>query len=85
MRSCAGIDFQFINPGQGFRAEWVRGTVGKLINGCRPLGDQSTTAAMEVAAGGALYQVPSNSEHFSREPGRFRPHTRCRRHGKQFA
>lgn len=52
-----GIDFQFSDPGQGFRAEWVRGTVGKLIHGCRPLGDQPTTAAMEVAAGGALYQV----------------------------
>jgi hypothetical protein len=36
----------------------VRGTVGKLIDGVGDLGGASAQAAVEVAAGGALYQVP---------------------------
>jgi hypothetical protein len=35
----------------------VRGTVGKLIDEVRDLGGASAQAAVEVAAGGVLYQV----------------------------
>ncbi len=53
----AGIDFRFSDPGQGFDARAVRGTVGKLIDSALPLAGAPTATALEVAAGGALYQA----------------------------
>lgn len=50
---CAGCDFRYVNPGGGFDARKVRGVVARLVHVKEP----ATTLALEVAAGGKLYQV----------------------------
>lgn len=50
---CAGVNFQYRDPERGFDRGRVKGVVAKLVR----LQDPSTTTALEVAAGGKLYQV----------------------------
>lgn len=49
----AGVNFQFQDPERGFDRGKVKGVVAKLVH----LQDPTTTTALEVAAGGKLYQV----------------------------
>jgi hypothetical protein len=55
---CAGLDFRYSSPEPGFQKERVKGVVAKLVR----LRDEATTTALEVAAGGKLYQVVVDSE-----------------------
>ena len=48
-----GVNFQFQDPERGFDRGKVKGVVAKLVH----LQDPTTTTALEVAAGGKLYQV----------------------------
>lgn len=52
----AGMDFQYKDPDRGFNRAAVKGVVAKLVR----VKDPSTTTALEVAAGGKLYQVTSS-------------------------
>ncbi len=49
----AGVNFQYRDPERGFNRGKVKGVVAKLVH----LQDSATTTALEVAAGGKLYQV----------------------------
>lgn len=49
----AGVNFQYRDPERGFNQGKVKGVVAKLVH----LQDPATTTALEVAAGGKLYQV----------------------------
>ena len=49
----AGVNFQYRDPERGFNRGKVKGVVAKLVH----LQDPTTTTALEVAAGGKLYQV----------------------------
>ena len=49
----AGVNFQYRDPERGFDRGKVKGVVAKLVR----LQDPATTTALEVAAGGKLYQV----------------------------
>ncbi len=51
---CAGTDFQFQDPERGFDRARVKGVVARLVR----VKDASAATALEVAAGGKLYQVP---------------------------
>ena len=48
-----GVNFQYRDPERGFDRGKVKGVVAKLVR----LQDPATTTALEVAAGGKLYQV----------------------------
>ncbi|KAL3152148.1 hypothetical protein ABBQ32_001245 [Trebouxia sp. C0010 RCD-2024] len=54
----AGINFQYRDPERGFDRGRVKGVVAKLVH----LQDPTTTTALEVAAGGKLYQVVVDSD-----------------------
>lgn len=47
------MNFQYRDPERGFNRGKVKGVVAKLVH----LQDPATTTALEVAAGGKLYQV----------------------------
>ena len=47
------MNFQYQDPERGFDRGRVKGVVAKLVH----LQDPATTTALEVAAGGKLYQV----------------------------
>lgn len=47
------MDFQYKDPDRGFDRASVKGVVAKLVR----VKDPATTTALEVAAGGKLYQV----------------------------
>jgi len=47
------VNFQYQDPERGFNRGKVKGVVAKLVH----LQDPATTTALEVAAGGKLYQV----------------------------
>lgn len=49
----AAIDFRYSDPERGFDRSRVKGVVAKLTR----VADPSTATALEVAAGGKLYQV----------------------------
>lgn len=51
--SAAAIDFQYRDPERGFDRSRVKGMVAKLVR----VQDPATSTALEVAAGGKLYQV----------------------------
>ena len=53
----AGVNFQYRDPERGFDQGKVKGVVAKLVH----LQDPTTTTALEVAAGGKLYQVKVSS------------------------
>ncbi|PRW61562.1 structural maintenance of chromosomes 2-1 isoform A [Chlorella sorokiniana] len=54
----AAIDFRYSDPERGFDRSRVKGVVAKLTR----VADPSTATALEVAAGGKLYQVVVDSE-----------------------
>lgn len=54
----AALNFQFKDPDRGFDRSSVKGVVASLVR----LKDGATTTALEVAAGGKLYQVVVDSE-----------------------
>ncbi|KAL0051178.1 hypothetical protein WJX82_003135 [Trebouxia sp. C0006] len=54
----AGVNFQYRDPERGFNRGKVKGVVAKLVH----LQDPTTTTALEVAAGGKLYQVVVDSD-----------------------
>lgn len=47
------MDFQYRDPDRGFDRAAVKGVVARLVR----VKDPATTTALEVAAGGKLYQV----------------------------
>ncbi len=49
----AAIDFRYSDPERGFDRSRVKGVVAKLTR----VADPATATALEVAAGGKLYQV----------------------------
>ncbi len=55
MTACAlaGVDFSFKDPDRGFDRSRVKGVVARLVR----VRDASAATALEVAAGGKLYQV----------------------------
>lgn len=50
----AGMDFRYADPDKGFKRASVKGVLGRLVE----LKDSQHATALEVAAGGKLYQVP---------------------------
>eukprot|EP00884_Botryococcus_braunii_P016555 jgi/Botrbrau1/3583/Bobra.0078s0035.1 len=54
----AGVNFRYSSPDPGFQKEKVKGVVAKLVR----LKDETTTTALEVVAGGKLYQVVVDTE-----------------------
>ena len=50
---CAGMDFRYTDPDRGFKRASVKGVLGRLVE----LKDSQHATALEVAAGGKLYQV----------------------------
>lgn len=56
-RWVTGVNFQYRDPERGFDRGKVKGVVAKLVH----LQDPTTTTALEVAAGGKLYQVKVSS------------------------
>ncbi|KIY95276.1 Structural maintenance of chromosomes protein 2-2 [Monoraphidium neglectum] len=52
------LDFQFKDPERGFDRDRVKGVVAKLVR----VQDPSTATALEVVAGGRLYQVVVDSD-----------------------
>ena len=54
----AGLDFRFRDPEANFDHGRVKGVVAKLVR----VKDVSTATALEVAAGGKLYQVVVDTE-----------------------
>lgn len=54
----AAVNFDFKDPSRGFDRSKVKGVVAKLVR----VADPKTTTALEVAAGGKLYQVVVDSE-----------------------
>ena len=53
MHSSTGVDFSFKDPERGFDRARVKGVVARLVR----VKDAAATTALEVAAGGKLYQV----------------------------
>ena len=54
----ARLKFDYEHPGKGFDAEKVRGVLASLVTPC----DGKYAAALEVVAGGRLYQVVVDDE-----------------------
>lgn len=54
----AGLDFRYRDPEPNFQASRVKGVVAKLVQ----VKDSAAATALEVAAGGKLYQVVVDSE-----------------------
>lgn len=54
----SSLDFQYRDPEKGFDRNKVKGVVAKLVH----IEDPSVSTALEVAAGGKLYQVVVDSE-----------------------
>ncbi|GBF88023.1 structural maintenance of chromosomes 2-like [Raphidocelis subcapitata] len=54
----SSLDFQFKDPERGFDRERVKGVVAKLVR----VRDPATATALEVVAGGRLYQVVVDSD-----------------------
>lgn len=54
----ADLDFRYRDPEAGFRHDRVKGVVAKLVQ----LKDIQSATALEVAAGGKLYQVIVDTE-----------------------
>ena len=54
----AGLDFRFRDPEANFQRSRVKGVVAKLIS----VKDTNTATALEVAAGGKLFQVIVDTE-----------------------
>ena len=54
----AALNFQYQDPERGFDRSRVKGVVARLVR----ITDPSTSTALEVAAGGKLYQVVVDSE-----------------------
>ncbi|KAI8462562.1 MAG: structural maintenance of chromosomes protein 2 [Monoraphidium minutum] len=54
----SSVDFQYRDPERGFDRDRVKGVVAKLVR----VQDPSTAAALEVVAGGRLYQVVVDSD-----------------------
>ena len=54
----AGMDFQYRDPERGFDRSSVKGVVAKLVR----VKDPANATALEVAAGGKLYQVVVDTE-----------------------
>ena len=52
----AAVDFQYRDPERGFDRSRVKGVVAKLVR----VQDPATSTALEVAAGGKLYQARSS-------------------------
>jgi len=63
MRGESKLNFQFTNPESGFDRSKVKGCVAKLVT----LKDKTHAAALEVAAGGKLYQVVVDSAETSKK------------------
>jgi len=59
----AGCDFKFSDPRAGFDRSRVRGVLAKLVH----VKDPATSVALEVAAGGKLYQVVVEDEVTAKE------------------
>ena len=55
----AGVDFSFRDPERGFDRARVKGVVARLVR----VRDAAATTALEVAAGGKLYQVGTAAAH----------------------
>lgn len=55
---CADLDFRFRDPEAGFERSKVKGVVAKLVR----VKDTSNATALEVAAGGKLYQIVVDTE-----------------------
>ena len=55
---CVGLDFRFRDPEANFQRSRVKGVVAKLIS----VKDTNTATALEVAAGGKLFQVIVDTE-----------------------
>jgi len=53
-----GMDFQYRDPERGFDRSSVKGVIAKLVR----VQDPTNTTALEVAAGGKLYQVIVDTE-----------------------
>lgn len=56
--SLANVDFRYADPEKGFDRSRVKGVVAKLVR----VKDPATTTALEVAAGGKLYNVVVDNE-----------------------
>ena len=56
--TAAGMDFQYRDPERGFDRSAVKGVVAKLVR----VKDSADATALEVAAGGKLYQVIVDTE-----------------------
>lgn len=54
----SGLDFRYADPSPGFDRSKVKGVVAKLVR----VADPATSLALEVAAGGKLYQVVVDDE-----------------------
>jgi structural maintenance of chromosome 2 len=55
---CAGLNFQFRDPAPGFDRAAVKGVMARLVK----VKDMAAATALEVAAGGKLYQLVVDSE-----------------------
>lgn len=53
-----GLEFEFADPERGFDRNRVKGTLAKLVR----VQDENAYTALEVAAGGKLYQVVVDTE-----------------------
>jgi len=53
-----GLEFEFADPERGFNRNRVKGTLAKLVR----VQDENAYTALEVAAGGKLYQVVVDTE-----------------------
>lgn len=56
--SLANVDFRYVDPEKGFDRSRVKGVVARLVR----VKDPNTTTALEVAAGGKLYNVVVDNE-----------------------
>ena len=52
-RACTGMDFRYADPCKGFQRASVKGVLGRLV----ALKNEQHATALEVAAGGKLFQV----------------------------
>ncbi|KAK7466259.1 Structural maintenance of chromosomes protein 2 [Stygiomarasmius scandens] len=59
-RGLGGLEFDYPNPGPGFDHSKVKGRVGRLVRLAEKDYDKAT--ALEVAAGGRLYQIVVDNE-----------------------
>ena len=56
-RARAGMDFRYTDPAKGFQRASVKGVLGRLV----ALKDEQHATALEVAAGGKLFQVSQSA------------------------